>query len=355
MIALALACNGDDALGPSDEVGAASGWPEADALFHSDPSWLGADGASSVDLGGGRVLWLFNDTFVDTAGQGRRSQAKLIRNSLGVQQGYDPSGASIAFHWGGTATAPVSWFAESATEWAWPTAGIRIGGRVIVFLMRVEAAEGGLGFTTIGWKAVAITNPDADPASWQTVELTSQADPDRVMVGSGGLILEGGYLYAYSPKDEGSHKVYLVRWPETELDADSLPAPEWWMGPGQWARSWGRGGAPPLWREGQTELTVHYDALLQRYVGIQTSGFGAVPLALRSAPSLTGPWSGAGRVYTPPEARVPGAYTYAAKAHPELTGADLVLTYASNAFDFDQLVSDTTLYYPRFVRVGLVP
>ena len=28
-------------------------WPEADTLFHSDPRWLGADGAFSVNLGGG--------------------------------------------------------------------------------------------------------------------------------------------------------------------------------------------------------------------------------------------------------------------------------------------------------------
>lgn len=31
-------------------------WPEADKLFHSDPRWLGADGAFSIDLGGGRVV-----------------------------------------------------------------------------------------------------------------------------------------------------------------------------------------------------------------------------------------------------------------------------------------------------------
>lgn len=37
----------------------ASGWPEADLLFHKDAHWVGADDAYSVDLGGGRVLWLF--------------------------------------------------------------------------------------------------------------------------------------------------------------------------------------------------------------------------------------------------------------------------------------------------------
>jgi hypothetical protein len=41
-----------------------SSCPEADRLFHSDPRWLGADAAFSIDLGGGRVWWLFGDSFV---------------------------------------------------------------------------------------------------------------------------------------------------------------------------------------------------------------------------------------------------------------------------------------------------
>ena len=47
-----------------------------------------------------------------------------------------------------------------------------------------------------------------------------------------------------------------------------------------------------------------------------------------------------------------GAFVYAGKAHPELTGAPLVATYASNAFDFATVVADMSLYYPRFVRLS---
>jgi len=43
---------------------------------------------------------------------------------------------------------------------------------------------------------------------------------------------------------------------------------------------------------------------------------------------------------------------YAGKGHPELTGAPLVATYASNSTRLPTLVADTTLYYPRFVRVS---
>ena len=43
---------------------------------------------------------------------------------------------------------------------------------------------------------------------------------------------------------------------------------------------------------------------------------------------------------------------YAGKAHPQLEGADLVLTYATNSFEFADHFSDPTIYYPRFVRLS---
>ncbi len=57
---------------------------------------------------------------------------------------------------------------------------------------------------------------------------------------------------------------------------------------------------------------------------------------------------------TPPEAADPGVTEYAAKAHPELAGADIVVTYATNATELERLARDTALYYPRFVRVERV-
>ena len=41
-----------------------STWPEADTLFRQDPYWLGGDASASVDLGGGRILWLIGDSFI---------------------------------------------------------------------------------------------------------------------------------------------------------------------------------------------------------------------------------------------------------------------------------------------------
>ena len=70
---------------------------------------------------------------------------------------------------------------------------------------------------------------------------------------------------------------------------------------------------------------------------------------MRAAPSLTGPWSALQLVYQPPEKSKPGVIIYAAKAHPEITGADLILTYNTNAPE-QIIIHDTTIYYPRLVR-----
>jgi hypothetical protein len=57
-------------------------------------------------------------------------------------------------------------------------------------------------------------------------------------------------------------------------------------------------------------------------------------------------------IYRPPESDAPDAFVYAGKSHPELKGADLILTYAANGPD-EKVAKDMNLYFPRFVKVEL--
>src|SRR5277367_3680573 len=112
---LAVSCRGDV---PGVT---ASNWPEADALFHADPRWLGADGAYTVDLGGDRTLWLYGDTFLAREAGGTRADALFLRNSAAVQTGRDPSHAVMAFYWGKDDRGdPQSFVGEDGDEWFWP-------------------------------------------------------------------------------------------------------------------------------------------------------------------------------------------------------------------------------------------
>jgi hypothetical protein len=327
----------------------ASPWPEADALFRSDPRWLGSDDAYSIELSPGRILWLFGDTFVE--GISRRD-ATFIRNSVGIQTGSDPSSASISFHFGRTARGePDSFFRGPPGTWYWPLHGAVVGDALLLFVMLVRSPiPGGTGgidewrylgplgfFEVFGWAALRVSNPSDDPALWDVRVVAERHGP--AVVGA-GVLLEGDRLLAYA-WDE-IQRVSLARWPIDELRADALREPEWWTGTG-WRREVTQRSV--VIERGSTEFTVHKDA-----AGYCQTQVIAEEIALRRAEAPDGPWSSPETVFSPEETQRPGVFVYAGKAHPHLAGADLVLTYASNA-DVDVCLDDDSIYYPRFVRV----
>ncbi|MBN1402249.1 MAG: DUF4185 domain-containing protein [Anaerolineae bacterium] len=352
IVCLCLGCArpAPDAWGAS-----ATAWPEADALFHRDPHWVGADDAYSVDLGEGRTLWLFADTFIDRAGLGSRLWARMIRNSVAIQDGYDPLSAEMRFHWRQDGQGrPASFFPEQGDDWFWPGHGIRLDDALIIFLMRVRPTPEGLGFSVYDWEVVRIPNPDAPPEAWRLEWLDTPANDLGVIVGSASLLHLGQFVYAFCSREPVMpHPMVLVRWPGESLRSGQLEPMEWWTGGATgWAEVSGEGPQPqPVIADGQTELTVHWDETIGQFLCVQTVGFGAATLAVRRATDLTGPWSAPSTVYVPPEARRPKVLIYAGKAHPQLEGDGLVLTYCTNTFGYWRLLTDRTIYYPRFVRL----
>jgi hypothetical protein len=338
----------------------ATGWRPAERLFRGDDFWVGADVATSIDLGGGRILWLFGDSFIAPDGDGSRAGAPFARNTIAIQHGYDPAAATIDFHFGraqdGT---PEAFFASDAGDtWLWPGAGIRVGERLVLFMwrMRSTAAGGMFGFAVDAPRAVLIANPDDDPSAWRATSVVVPANPWNVFLGTGAAVIEGGYLYLLSCVEPGNHDVYLARWPVASAAEGRFDDPEWFLGNGGWQPQSALAAAPArLFGGGHTEFSVFFDADTARYVQLQATGFPG-DLTMRTAPALTGPWSEARVVYRPPELACSGTLTYAAKAHPALSSPDLArriaVSYASNA-DFSRVVNDLSLYFPRFVRLDV--
>jgi hypothetical protein len=328
-------------------------WPQADRLFRQDPRWLGGDGASSVDLGGGRVLWLFGDSFVAPPQGGSRRQATIVRNSVAIQRGYDPSKASLKFAWREQGGKPGSFFPEPEKDvFYWPGGGIRLDNSLLIFLMKVRPANNELQFETCGWDAVLISNPDEDPGQWQLQPVPCEPNELGVLVGSGTVVRQGDYLYALGAREPG-HDVYAVRWPVTQAMGGDLREGCWWTrtgddGPGEWSPQSQK--STPLYPQGATEFTVHRDARFDRWIAIETEGFGAADMAMRSAAELTGPWTALEKFYRLPESSDQRLMIYAGKCHPELAGADWVLTYVANSFRFEHLLETAEIYYPRFLR-----
>src|SRR4249920_1937958 len=111
-------------------------WPDATARFRGAGLWLGADSAYSVDLGEGRVLWLFGDTFIDPTRDGSRTNGpnQFVRNSVALQTAtsetarYDLSQSELRFFTGPARDGVASSFFPDTAEgdWYWPLSGIRL-------------------------------------------------------------------------------------------------------------------------------------------------------------------------------------------------------------------------------------
>jgi len=328
-------------------------WPEAEMLFQRDRYWLGGDGAYSLILGPGRMLWLFGDSFIGNGVSRDRKKAEVVRNTIAIQKGCDPADSTAAFYWKTAEGKPAAFFPSHKPSWYWPGSGIRVKDRLLVFLMEVEPSENRLGFALRGWDAMLVTNPDEDPAQWNMTDLEAPQNRFGVIVGSACCIAEGGYLYAFGA-DAVHHGAFLVRWRLSDAARGSLAGIEWWTGPGGWLGQDRLTCRPdPLFPEAQMEYTVHYERISGRFFEIQTGSFFDHCLTYRSSKSLTGPWSGKIRFYRPQETGAGGLLVYAGKAHPDLAGADLVCTYALNSLDQERLLADNSLYYPVFVRADI--
>ena len=342
------------------------------------PVWLGADSAYSIELDATHVLWLFADTFLDPAADGSRENGPnfFIRNSVAIQSGqdlsdsHDLSKSQLQFYWGpskpaapGQPSTPSSFFRDfdGSEAWVWPLHGARLSdGRLLLFRMHVQKESGGLGFRVDGWDAVAIDDPAAAPDTWQPRMLTPKRQTFGKLVGS-SVLMHDGFVYAYAVDNQDTdHAIYLARWPEPELlglNSQALDDPEWWTRTGFIRQSAlpADPGPLPLFRDGQVELSVHYDASRKRFIEIQMQGLfvaeQSTQIGLRTAPRPEGPWSALTPFFRPGEHALPNApdlAAYAAKAHPEQRGADWVISYVVN--DLKRFPPADNVYYPKLLR-----
>jgi hypothetical protein len=328
-----------------------------DAAFHQDPRWLGADGAYTIDLGDGRVLWLFGDSFIATTSADSRSASTMVRNSIAVMTGHDLLTASMQFAW--TASSPPDAFVtEDGSNWFWPADGVRVpNGPLVMFMNEQTSSSGGLGFAATGYHAVIVSDPSGAPTSWQPASIAVAPAPyDATAAVACSVVDPASDTLVALLVDGSNHHGRLVRWPMASVAAGDLTSPAWWSG-SQWTSD-GSSVAVVI-DNGATECSLSQLAD-GTWLHVSSQGFGATTIAIRTAPRIEGPWSDPDDVFEPPESQVPNAFVYAGKAHPTLTthapDATLVVSYANNSFTFSDLFAPAnvdTLYWPHVAELTL--
>lgn len=289
----------------------------------------------------------------------------MVRNSVALQTGADPTVAAITFHWGEAAGAPSSFFPEERDQFYWPLHGVRLrDGTLVLFFTVLHNTPGeGLGFAADGWAIARVNSKEADqPADlWKPDFVRPAVTPPGIILGQSVLELDG-WIYVFGIREPGSHAGVLARFQPAALSAGHVDEGEGWCGP---ARGWLRWDGlkatdlADVLPDAGPECSLHKspDGEFLHHMSL---GFGSTSIARSHAPEITGPWSRPEVIFRPPESDLPGILVYAGKAHPWIdAGRDekgkplLAATYASNTLnDLARLLDDWSLYFPRFVRLA---
>jgi hypothetical protein len=334
---------------------------ELEAKFRQTEGWLGADGAFSVPLSDTRAVWLFSDTWVGSIKDGKRRPTGLVNNTVGVQEG---TGAdmkiSFAIAKDKDGKHRAIFVPPDGKGWFWLFGGYHAGGKLHVFLPRLEKAGAGgpFGFKGTDLWLGTVSNPTDDPTAWKIaykkVPFARFDEAPRRSFGSAILrVKDHAFIYGYEEKPGkpfATRRLIIARAPADRLgDFDSWR----FYANGEW-----KADVDDVTTQADslgTEFSVNYFPGLKKYGLVYSENGLSDRVVGRFATSPEGPWSEPVVLYNCPEMkRDKKVFTYAGKAHAHLSsGNDVVITYAVNAFELAPVINNADLYWPRFVRVTL--
>jgi len=334
--------------------------PEYDALFTRTKGWTGADGAYSVALADDVTLWLYSDTWIGDIVDGKHKDAKMVNNTLALQHGKDPSTASVRFFWQTTRDGKPAAFITPANGvgWFWISDGIEVDEKLYLFLMQIikTIEDDVFGFKHIGTWLGEVENPNDEPLIWRIkqykIPYGRYSKNGNLFFGS-AVMRDGDFVYIYGSSEDWSKGMSGRSMIIARVRFDEMTDFEKWrfLSDGNWQAY--IAGVTEHFNGTGTECSVCYQPAIKKYVVVYTENGMSRDILMRLSPTPVGPWSNAYKVYQCPEYNWHESYfCYAAKAHPEISSKDeLIVTYVCNSTDFWQMVRDSRIYFPCFLRI----
>jgi hypothetical protein len=362
--------------------------PAWDAVFDRGDGWIGGDGIYSTRLPEGDVLWLFADSYIGRVRQGRRQPGTtMVNNALArhplPRNGGTPDPATVRFLWGAEPDArpALAWTrpeleqkGNPAAEWYWPADAVVAPGpggkdRLLVFLWRTARdGTGAFGFKGAGNAMAIVDNVREDWKNWrQKLVVISHAIPlsataaqrtPEIVWGSKVLLngdgTEPGRLLIFGSRKPQKQAAQLILARVPAAAAEDMAAWEF-RSRAKWSPS--HEDVAPLAEGMTTEFSVNRIDVSGKagWVLIQSEPFLGDKILVRTAREPQGPWSAPKSIYQVPNLdRKKQHFTYAAKAHPELSRpGELLVSYVVNSLDFGESSTNAAIYRPRFIRVPL--
>jgi hypothetical protein len=318
--------------------------------------WLGGDSVSSIDLGEGRTLWLFGDSFVGSPTDADRTHAKMIANSVGLSS-CGASGWSIAYDWQDAPNGPSEIFSSKRVgEKYWPLSGVMLeNGEALVILARVKTVKEGdpFGFRIEGADLAYLRPTQSTPDQWPMTIEPLHAGSEWI-IGSAAVRASDSILVLaarQAPSKDGNAMALLRL--AGHPHAYTLEA----FAQGAWQKL---SDAEPqkLFPDGSSEAGLLADSESNWLLVHSQGGLAAPQVMLRVAKKAAGPWSPAEAIARYPEMTREdrryrsSAFCYAAKVHSQFSNeTTLFVTYACNTADLNELQRDLSIYRPRIISI----
>jgi hypothetical protein len=324
-------------------------------FFRRTSGWTAGDGALSVPLPDGRVLWLFGDSHIDDFDPKTQTMPCLFQvRSAGLLQNTNDFKAARTMI--GSGPGSRSWFKNStnANEWFWPVCGFQEGESIYVYLAALEnTGKGGMwGFRARAHDYLAkMSFPQLDSIAYLPL-----SNFNGITFGQ-GFVREGQDIYAFGIKQRGTGSdVFVARFKASSPEGDW----NFWNG-----QHWSANvtNASPIARGAST--SVHVCKVNDRFL-LTTSAFSIAcdqgkEIYMATSRRPTGPFSPLKSVYKLDdlyEGHYP--FFYFAVAHPEFINEknEILVTYSINGYEpcvstclKGRAIPDH--YRPKAIRVAL--
>ena len=204
-----------------------------------------------------------------------------------------------------------------------------------------------------------VTGLEEDPQKWKVsyfplVEESVHANP------SASALIEGDYLYIFTLYEQGSRSQILTRIPLKGL-GDPKNSLQYLGSNDKWHDGIEPVKAKVVMNKGASEMSVRYHPELKKWLAVLVDPqIFSDKVLLRTAPSMTGPWTEGSVIYHIPELQKSNSgydsdtFCYAGKEHPEFEKpGELLFTYVCNSMKPKKLEAETQVYFPQVVRMPM--